>query len=103
MQVAFGGGLGQNTPDGEVGGVCLHGDGKVRLEVVEDWSCRESCLQLLEGFLGLPGPDELMFYEKCKGDRLNARKWIWNMEWMVNASYMSFIERVNNESTRYMY
>ena len=41
--------------------------------------------------------------EKCKGDRLNARKWIWNMEWMVNASYMSFIERVVNESTRYMY
>ena len=39
----------------------------------------------------------------CKGDRLYARKWIWEMEWMNNASYMSFIERVNNESTRYMY
>ena len=39
----------------------------------------------------------------CKGDKLNARKWIWNMEWMIDASYMSFIERVNNESTRYMY
>ena len=44
MQVAFGGGLGQNTPDGEVGGVRLHGDGKVSLEVGEDWSCCEGCL-----------------------------------------------------------
>ena len=44
-----------------------------------------------------------LLYEKCKGGRLNTRKWIWKMEWMNNASYMSFIERVNNESTRYMY
>ena len=34
--------------------------------------------------------------QQCKGDRLNARKWIWTMEWMFNASYMNFIERVNN-------
>ena len=25
----------------------------------------------------------------CKGDRLNARKWIWKMGWMNHASYMS--------------
>ena len=40
---------------------------------------------------------------RCNGDRLHVRKWIWKMEWMNNASYMSFIERVNNESTRYIY
>ena len=39
----------------------------------------------------------------CNGDRLNARKWIWKMGWMNNASHMSFIKRVNNQSTRYMY
>ena len=60
MHVAFGGGLGQDTTDGDVGGVCLHGDGEVRLEVGEDWSCREGCRQLLEGFTGLLGLGELM-------------------------------------------
>ena len=66
MQVAFGGGLGQNTPDGEVGGVCLHGDGKVRLEVGEDRSSREGSLELFEGFTGLLGPDELMLCLACE-------------------------------------
>ena len=65
MQGAFGGGLGQNTPDGEVGGVCLHGDRKVRLEVGEDWSCREGCLQLFEGFPGQRSPHELMLCLAC--------------------------------------
>ena len=66
MQVAFGGGLGQNTTDGEVGGVRLHGDGEVRLEVVEDWSCCEGCLQLCEGIPSLLGPGELILCFSCK-------------------------------------
>ena len=40
---------------------------------------------------GLPelGAPPFLFLSKCKGDRLNARKWIWKMGWMNNASYMS--------------
>ena len=44
-----------------------------------------------------------LLYEKCKGDRLKCKEWEMEYGIDVYASYMSFIERVVNESTRYMY
>ena len=57
MNVALGGGLGQDAAESEVGGIRFDGEGEFGLEVLQDGSGGEGLLQLSKGSLrfGRPG------------------------------------------------
>ena len=59
MKCAIRRGLGENSPESVVGGVCLDGQREIRLEMVEDGSRSEGLLEGAEGCIRLAGPDEL--------------------------------------------
>ena len=55
----LGGGLGQNAAQGEVGRVCLEGEGQLGFKVVKDGSSGEGLLQLVEGCICCSRPGKL--------------------------------------------
>ena len=59
MEVALGGGLGQDAAEGEVGGIRFDAKGEFRLEVLEDGGRCEGPLQLPESCTCLFRPGKL--------------------------------------------